>query len=300
MEEIKEKKTEIKPYQMTGDLNDKQNGFEFAKLNGYTIYQFTNTDANKYFLAVPDEYVGTYQIFVGFPQRDLRNASRDEIISEINGIREMISAINRDGIYVLPDIPLEELENAANKDDFSLLLKKVQAIISDCYLRLKNFNNSKDTIDQLIRFVKQSETDSKFIMWLEINFPNFTKGISYDEIKKYYYARVSQDRDMNKDLEETKIIPREMLFQDQNKANDADENYNQQVMNQFGDNNLEGAGQSQGKSRILSNPNVHYDKPEGVTTPPLSKAGFGNILILISIFGIIAGIGMILGKLLIK
>ena len=300
MDEIKKKPTEIKPYEMTGDLNDKQNGFEFAKLNGYTIYQFTNTDANKYFLAVPDQYVGTYQVFIGFPQRDFKNSTKEEIISEINGIREMISAINRDGIYVLPDIPLEELENAANNDDFSLLLKKVQAIIQDCYLQLKNFNHGKDTVDQLIRFVKQTEYDSKFVMWLEINFPNFIKGISYDEIKKYYYARVSQDKDMNKDLEETKVIPREMLFADQNKANEADEQYNNQVMNQYGDNNLEGASQSQGKRRILSNPDVHIVKPEGVTTPPLSKAGFGNILILISIFGIIAGIGMILGKLLIK
>ena len=294
MEEDKNRINEIQPYKMTGDLNDKQNGFEFAKLNGYTIYQFSNTDAYTYYLAVPDEYVGTYQVFVGFPQRDLRNARKEEIVSEINGIKEMISAINRDGIYVLPDIPLDELENA-NDEDFSLLANKVQSIIQDCYLKLKSFNNAKETVDQLIRFVKQTESDEKFVTWLEINFPNFIKGISYEEIKNYYYAKVSQDKDMNQDLEETKIISKEMLFADANKANEAAEQFNNKVMDQYGTDNLEGGGQTQGKTRVLTNPNVHYVKPD-----EYKRAGFGNILILISVFGLIVGIGMILGGLLIK
>lgn len=174
-------------------------GVEYAKLNGHTIYQFENKNAYNYFLAIPDHYATNYQMFIGFPEKDLKETPKKDVINEIDEIKKMITYLNKDGIYVLPDIPVNELEQAAKENDGKkynkLLSEKINPIISEAYQVLTSYNTAERTINQVIIFVKKTESDRKFVDWFEMNMPNFVHGISYDEIKKYYYEQLSKEID---------------------------------------------------------------------------------------------------------
>ena len=267
------KKDTIPVYERTGDINDKQNGNLFANINGYSIYQFGNVNAYNYYLAIPNEYNSTYQLFIGFPQKEFKYTKKEDIIKEIDDIKKMVSAMNKDGIYVLPDIPLEKLKDAAKENDnkkFSQLLNNtIQPIISDIYLRIKSYDNASRTVDQLIYFVKQSESDTKFVQWLEINLPNFVKGISYNEIKKYYYANLNDDKEKNMDLDKTMVISREQLFENTVKADEQQQSLNKS------------------KKRVLVRPDTN-------------RYGFGNIPLLIIILTTVSILGIIIFNMLLK
>ena len=244
-----------------GDLNNHENGTPFAKLDGYTIYQFSNANSN-YFLSIPDEYADTYQLFVGFPEKDLQYVPKKDIVAEIDKIKKMVSAMNKDGIYVLPDIPLEELKEAAKENDNKKFDKlknnRIQPIISDIYLRIKNFDNAQRTVDQLIYFIKRTESDTKFVQWVEISLPNFVKGITYEQLKRYYYANVNTDEEKNIDYDKTIIIPTEEIYQ----------------------NVSMGLEKEKAKKRVL-------------TRPDTNNYGFGNLPLIIISLTVLMVIGMI-------
>jgi len=172
-------------------------GIEYAKLNGYTIYQFQNKNAYNYFLSIPDHYVKNYQLFIGFPHKDLKDIPKKDIINEIDDIKKMISSLNKDGIYLLPDIPVDLLTQAALENDGKkynqILNNKIKPMIADAYQIISSYNTAKKTINQVIVFVKQTESDRKFVDWFEMNMPNFIHGVTYNEIKKYYYQQLSND-----------------------------------------------------------------------------------------------------------
>lgn len=177
-------------------------GVEVAKLNGYTIYQF-RVDKYNYFLAIPDEYTDTYQMFIGFPKKDFKDTPKDEIISEIDDIKKMIAGINKNGIYIIPDIPLDMLYEASLENDnkkFEQILNDViKPIIQDAYTIMKDYGSKDRTINQVINWIKQTESDTKFIQWIEINMPNFAYGITIDDLKNYYYNNKDTSRSIHSD-----------------------------------------------------------------------------------------------------
>jgi len=108
-------------------MPDFKTGIEYVKLSGYTIYQFKSKYGYNYFLSIPDQYVKNYQMFVGFPKKDLKELSKKDVINEIDEIKKMIASLNKDGIYLLPDIPVSELDEAARENDG----KKYNKILSE-------------------------------------------------------------------------------------------------------------------------------------------------------------------------
>jgi len=260
-------------------------GIEYAKLNGYTIYQFQNRNAYNYFLSIPDHYVNNYQMFIGFSKKDIKNTPKKDIINEIDEIKKMITSLNKDGIYLLPDIPVSELEQAALENDGKkynkILSEKINPMISEAYQILSSYNTAEQTINQVIIFIKQTESDRKFIDWFEMNMPNFIHGITYEEIKKYYYEQLSKDinaRDEKKDK----------IFINTNKY---DENNHQSFDHEFAiqqnleEHNFQNYRKTSVKRRVLTKPNNH---------------GFSNIFKMLILLSIICGISIIIGKFILK
>ena len=235
----------------------------YAKTDTYSIFQCDN-DKSNYYLAIPNEPTDAYQLFVGFPQNDFRYSKKEDIINEIHNVKKIIPSINKNGIYILLDIPLDRLEDAALENDnkmFSKLLNNtIQPLISDVYLKLKQYDSNEKTIDQLIYFVKQSNNDTKFIQWLEINLPNFIRGISYDEIYNNYLAN-TQEEDI--DLDKTVVLSMDQL-----------QEYDAKV-------------KENGKKRILAKPN-------------LNTFGYGNMSILMCLLSFLYLMVIIFINLLLK
>ena len=192
-------------------------GVEYAKLNDYTVYQFQNKNAYNYFLAIPDHYVKNYQMFVGFPKKELKELPKKDVIAEIDEIKKMIAYLNKDGIYLLPDIPIEELEQAAKENDGKrynkILYEGINPMIKQAYQTLSSYKTAERTINQVIVFVKQTESDKKFVDWFEMNMPNFIHGVTYEDIKKYYYQQLTQQIGAEQ-------LEKEEIFEDPTKSKD--------------------------------------------------------------------------------
>lgn len=282
-------------------------GIEYAKLRGYTIYQFENRNGYNYFLSIPDQYVKNYQMFIGFPTKDLRDLPKKDVINEIDEIKKMITSLNKDGIYLLPDIPVEELKQAALENDGKkydkILKEKITPMISEAYQILASYNTAERSINQVIIFVKQTESDRKFVDWFEMNMPNFVHGITYAEIKKYYYERLSEDiyaRDEEK----------EKIFENPNKYD--------RVNSQTQVNDIAAKYQLDDpvKSLQTERPAVQSIQPEQqqpyqfeaqkrtsvkkrvLTKPNTNNYGFSNVFKMLILLSAIMGIGIIIANII--
>lgn len=260
-------------------MTDFNMGVEYAKLNGYTIYQFQNKNAYNYFLAIPDNYVRNYQMFIGFPKKELKDLPKKDIISEIDEIKKMITYLNQDGIYLLPDIPLNELEEAAKENDGKkynkILYEKINPMIQEAYQTLSSYKTAEKTINQVIVFVKQTESDRKFVDWFEMNMPNFIHGITYEEIKKYYYQQLSQQIGAQE-------IEKERIFEDPTKETDKQINQRRHDEHEL----------------THSKSNVKVRKLVRKTGP--NNYGFGNIFKMLILLSVIIGLSIFIGNFILK
>lgn len=147
-------------------------------LDNYTIYR-----NNQYFLCIPKEYNSFYHVFMSFPTKDLHNLNEEELIKEIRKIADSINAIYKNGIYVLPIIPLIHLIEAANENDdkeYNKILNNIiQPITYDIY---KMFSSPQTKVSQIIKMIKQNDIDTKLIGWLSMKLSNnFIKEITFEE-----------------------------------------------------------------------------------------------------------------------
>ena len=137
----------------------------FAQIDGYYIYQSYNEEAQMYYLCIPTTEVEKYELFMGFPKKDLMELSKDEVINEIN---DVIVNVWDNGIYILPDVSVSELDMAAKENDdksYNIIFEQVHSITSSFY---KKITNNKKNIGNVIHAFNQNDSDTKFIDWLEI------------------------------------------------------------------------------------------------------------------------------------
>ena len=253
-------------------------GIEYGKINGYTIYQFNNKYDQNYFISVPDEYLESYQLFLSFPDKDLKEKPQKEIIQEFEQMNALLKGINRNGIYMLPDISPNELIEATKENDFkkfNQVLNKLKPMIYEAYQTLINYNTAKKSINQVIEFVKKTESDRKFVDWLEINMPNFVYGITYDELKKQYYEK----------NENTKI------FEDNTKEKQPDKKYTSGPLHNNPMNYVQ-----QENSREIERTNIKVRK----LVPNKKNQGFSNIFKTLLLLGIITLSGILISLFILK
>ena len=110
-------------------------------------------------------------------------ANEEELIKEIRKIADSINAIYKNGIYVLPIIPLIHLIEAANENDdkeYNKILNNIiQPITYDIY---KMFSSPQTKVSQIIKMIKQNDIDTKLIGWLSMKLSNnFIKEITFEE-----------------------------------------------------------------------------------------------------------------------
>lgn len=206
-----------------------RNDLLFAQENGYSIYQYHNDYFGVYYLCIPLNHTETYEMFIGFPKKDLKGLPKEEIKDEIREISDMIHTINKSGIYAIPTIDLSELEEAAKDNDNKLyneLLKKIQSMTFDINNNLSKTDIHNQSIHQVISIIKQTESDTLFINWLEMNMPNFIHGITLDELKKAYYSKIISGKVHNNEYDKKNIMedPTKEINENQNELTNTKEN----------------------------------------------------------------------------
>lgn len=151
--------------------------------DGYKIYELYSFEAFIYYLCMPDDNYDMYTIYLGFPKQEFEGANKDEIITELREAYGVISKSNSNGIYLVPAISRRELAEAALENDNNAYAKIKDELNSVTYAASHIISASNDCLlDQTITAVKQTDDDTKFIIWLETNYPSFVKGVRLENI----------------------------------------------------------------------------------------------------------------------
>ena len=137
-------------------------GEEFVKLvfNGYTIY----SGDGKYYFCISDEEVQSYQIFIGFSERDLGNSSKEAIVNEIRKVSDLISSLDKSVIYVLPVISPSYLQEVAMENDGIGYRRIMNDVVQPCVREIHGKLSKKNKqVNPVIRMIKRNDVDRKFI-----------------------------------------------------------------------------------------------------------------------------------------
>ena len=139
-----------------------------VKREQYTIYKCKDTNSRGYYLCIPNKRFDEYKMYIGFATKDYKVADDSEIISEISNVSDFVFSINDNGVYVLPDVSFEDLEQASSENDDRLYNRivndTIQPIIREVYLFLN------DKVNERIALIKQNDSDSKLAGWMAIKY----------------------------------------------------------------------------------------------------------------------------------
>lgn len=152
----------------------------------YYVHQANCNDLN-YYLAVPVDLDKRTDIFIGLPNTDLSKLSNEEIVYEISFVTEALGRISKKGIFLVPDIAVEEIQEATLENDHRLykkLFEKIQTMVMDACTKLGSNENFKISRYQVINFIRVTDEDFKFFGWLEMYMSNFIKVINLSEAIK--------------------------------------------------------------------------------------------------------------------
>lgn len=142
-----------------------------ASYGNYTIYKITHQATGGYYVCVPNNQLQNYQMFVGFANKDLSTLSKEEIIVEVNKVASFVNSLNNAGIYILPDIPISQLEQAVLANDErmfnNILVNRIQPITKQVYLLLNKRVNTS-----MINMIMQSGNDKKIVDWISNQYQN--------------------------------------------------------------------------------------------------------------------------------
>lgn len=165
-----------------------------ATLDGYSIYKTYINDNDSYYLCVPNGNINKCQIFLGFNDRSLESLSKEEIISQIKEVNDIIYSLNNNSIYAVPIIPMNELEQAVLENDdrlYSFILNnKIQPVTNSIYNVLVKNNIRPKNIEQVIFLIEKNDNDKKIAGWLAMKLgDSYIKEIDYNKLKEEYMVR---------------------------------------------------------------------------------------------------------------
>ena len=164
----------------------------YAKENNYNIYELVTNKENTpilYYMCTPNNKPkSNINIYIGFPNINLTNSSKEDIDNEIKEIADMTSSIDNSSIYLMCNIDYKKIKEAANDNDnimYNDILNDLSAITHNAYEIINKENDKK--INQVITAIKQNENDSKLIDWLELKLNGFIDNIKIKDLRKKYY-----------------------------------------------------------------------------------------------------------------
>lgn len=164
------------------------NDFTTLKSSDYTTYV-----SKRYFMAISNSQVNTYQLYMGLSSRDLTSLSKEEIIEDCKNVSNLISSIDKTGIYVVPIIPLAELEQAALENDgrayANIMIRYVTPIINSI---IQNLNRKNKGVVPKVKMVKQNDMDRKIVSGIVLEAINQSNGKPVDWLEEVESENLKQ------------------------------------------------------------------------------------------------------------
>ena len=267
-----------------------------ASFDDYSIYKVKNKSNDVYYLCVPKQDVNSYQLFLGFADKDLSSMQKESVIAEIKSVNDAIQSLNSNAIFALPEIPVAELEQAALENDDrkynEILVGKIQPITADIYRMLIEANRGTKQMNQTINVVKRNDTDKKFAGWLSMKMGDrYINEIDYDKMKEEYIQKDSENKTETFEKEDTAM---ESSFEEQSQKD---------MLDQTQEHSLNFSSGIAPINREYDNVPTHDRQNRLVrklSKPTHTSPGFGNIKFIIITLVASLSLGIIIANLLMK
>ena len=164
-----------------------------AGLENYSIYRVINNTNGVYYLCVPTKGISKCQIYLNFNDKDFSKYTDKRIINAVKNVNDFIYENNSDSIYILLDIPVSILKEAAIENDYpeytKIINNRVIPIVTEVHDLLVSSGIKKKNINQVIQVVEKNEMDKNFIWW--------AKQICGDSfINSFVYSKTKEDDDI--------------------------------------------------------------------------------------------------------
>lgn len=177
-----------------------------ASLDYYSIYKMNGKDNNVYYVCVPKQETQNYQLFIGFSDKDLNSLSKEQIVSEIANVNDVIQKRNSITVLAIPEIPVAELERAALENDDrkynDILVQRIQPMTSEIYNMLIVATGNIKKMEPTISVIIRNDTDKKIAGWLSMRLgDHFIKEVDFDKLKVEHMNKDEEHK--NEVLEKT-------------------------------------------------------------------------------------------------
>ena len=162
-----------------------------ANLENYSIYKSYVNDDISYYLCVPNGSMSKCQIVLGFSDKSLDSLSKDDLISKISEVNDIVFNLNNESIYAIPNISELEFKNATTENDNRLyeniLNKIIHPITQDIYNMLIKNGIKNNNINQVISIINKTDNDKKISFWLSMRLgENYINEIDYKVLLNKY------------------------------------------------------------------------------------------------------------------
>lgn len=170
-----------------------------AEFDNYSIYKVYNKIFGNYYLCVPKNINSRCNFVLGFLEQDANTITNNDLVNNINDVYKMISTINNDSIYIVPEIPVSTLEQAALENDMpmysDIFYNKINPIVlctTELLIKIDIDPKDYNKVNQIIQVIVRNDNDKKFAGWMSLqpNIGSFIKEIKYEYLKNEYLKKI--------------------------------------------------------------------------------------------------------------
>ena len=148
-----------------------KNGILLDYTKNYSIYEMYTEDAKTYYMCIANYETNKFETVLDFPEEYFMTLRNEEKIEEIKKTCDSLYDGTIPYLYILPNVTTYDISEAEEINDnhaYQVLLRRLQKYTYNIYKNITN-NNSNIEIDQTIKLIIDTETDKKFLDFLDIN-----------------------------------------------------------------------------------------------------------------------------------
>lgn len=155
-----------------------KNGICIYRCDEYSVYQMYTERGKEYYMCLPENNEPSYQMVVDFKEDYYDMLLEKDLLEEIKTTYDKLYQEKNNRVYILTNITINDLQEALDNNDdhsYQVLLRNIQKYTRNAY---KTLIDDFVEIDQTIDIMIDTDSDKKFINWLDVNFPGYFQGLT--------------------------------------------------------------------------------------------------------------------------
>ena len=157
------------------------NGRLLKESDKYSLFEVYTANGLRYLLGLPNEEVFDIQVVIDFPE----GKSDAEKIVDASGVCDVLYRNRTNYAYLLTEVTTADKNKATEENDdraYKILFNELCKYTKDASDVIKYTVMAK--VMDVVGIVIQTESDQKFVDWLDIEYPNYFKSINLREFKE--------------------------------------------------------------------------------------------------------------------